>query len=150
YVQTDAKAGVEALENALAKRSVKMTGFRTEEVKKQLAAMHVDGTEFPIEPGATDPREICLALDEMLPPEIGVVTGSGATAGFSNMLFNKPRSLVLPGHFFGCIGQMLPAAIGAVAASGNKPPGVCDGDAGGMMHVGGVETAGGQGRRPEV
>ena len=81
----------------------------------------MDRTEFPIEPGAVDPREICLALDEMLPPEIGVVTGSGATAGFSNMLFNKPRSLVLPGHFFGCIGQMLPAAIGAVAASGNKP-----------------------------
>ncbi len=93
YVQTDAKAGVEALENALAKRSVKMTGFRTGEVKQQLAAQHVDRTEFPIEPGAVDPREICLALDEMLPPEIGVVTGSGATAGFSNMLFNKPRSL---------------------------------------------------------
>src|SRR5919106_421464 len=75
YVQTDAKAGVEALEN-------------------QLAAMHVDRAEFPIEPGAVDPREICLTLDEMLPSEIGVVTGSGSTAGFSNMLFNKPRSLV--------------------------------------------------------
>ena len=64
YVQTDAKAGVEALENALAKRSVKMTGFRTEEVKQQLAAQHVDRTEFPIEPGAVDPREIpCAGRD---------------------------------------------------------------------------------------
>ena len=35
YVQTDAKAGVEALENALANRSVKITGFRTGEVKQQ-------------------------------------------------------------------------------------------------------------------
>ena len=60
YVQTDAKAGVEALENALAKRSVKMTGYRTGEVKQQLAAQHVDRTEFPIEPGTVDPREICL------------------------------------------------------------------------------------------
>src|SRR4029434_1558916 len=58
------------------------------EVKQQLVAMHVDRTEFPIEPGAVDPREICLALDEMLPPEIGVVTGGGWPAGFSNMLFN--------------------------------------------------------------
>ena len=57
------------------------------------------------------------------------------------MLFNKPRSLVLPGHFFGCIGQMLPAAIGAVAASGNKPHVLCDGDASVMMHVGEFETA---------
>ena len=141
YVQTDAKAGVEALENALAKRSVKMTGFRTGEVKNHLAAMHVDRAEFPIEPGAVDPREICLTLDEMLPPEIGVVTGSGSTAGFSNMLFNRPRSLVLPGHFFGCIGQMLPAAMGAVAASGNKPHVLVDGDASVMMHVAEFETA---------
>src|SRR5918992_1786177 len=140
YVQTDAKAGVEALENALAKRSVKMTGFRTGEVKKQLAAQHVDRAEFPIEPGAVDPREICLALDEMLPAEIGVVTGSGATAGFSNMLFNNPRSLVLPGHFFGCIGQMLPAAIGAIAASGNKPHVLVDGDASVMMHLAEFDT----------
>src|SRR5262249_8293735 len=75
------------------------------------------------------------------PPEIGVVTGSGATAGFSNMLFNKPRCLLLPGHFFGCIGQMLPAAIGAVPASGNKPHALCDGDASGMMHSGEFQTA---------
>ena len=77
----------------------------------------------------------------MLPPEIGVVTGSGATAGFSNMLFNKPRPLVLAGHFFGCIGQMLPAAMGAVAASGNKPHVLCDGDASVMMHLAEFETA---------
>ena len=141
YVQTDAKAGVEALEAELAKRQVKMAGYRTSEVKKQLLARNVDRTEFPIEPDHVDPREICLTLDEMLPPEIGVVTGSGATAGFSNMLFNKPRSLVLPGHFFGCIGQMLPAAMGVVVASGNKPHVLCDGDASVMMHVAEFETA---------
>src|SRR5262249_18416885 len=106
-----------------------------------LAAMHVDRTEFPIEPGAVDLREICLTLDEMLPPEIGVVTGSGVTAGFSNMLFNKPRSLVLLGYFFGCIGQMLSAAMGAVAASGNKSHVLVDGDASVMMHIGEFETA---------
>jgi len=141
YVQTDAKAGVEALEVELAKRQVKMTGYRTSEVKKLLQARNVDRTEFPIEADHVDAREIIHTLDEMLPPEIGVITGSGATAGFSNMLFNKPRSLVLPGHFFGCIGQMLPAAIGAVAASGNKPHVLCDGDASVMMHVGEFETA---------
>ena len=36
---------------------------------------------------------------------------------------------------------MLPAAIGAVAASGNKPHVLCDGDASVMMHVGEFETA---------
>jgi len=141
YVQTDARAGLEALESVLAKRSVKMTGFRTPEVKKQLASKHVDRTEFPIEPGTVDPREICLTLDEMLPAEIGVITGSGSTAGFSNMLFNRPRSLVLPGHFFGCIGQMLPAAMGVIVAKGNQPHVLVDGDASVMMHVAEFETA---------
>ena len=141
YVQTDARAGVEALEAELAKRQVKMTGYRTAEVKKLLIARNVDRAEFPIEPDHVDPREVVQTLDEMLPPAIGVVTGSGFTAGFSNMMFNKPRSLVLPGHFFGCIGQMLPAAMGVVAASGNKPHVLCDGDASVMMHVAEFETA---------
>jgi thiamine pyrophosphate-dependent acetolactate synthase large subunit-like protein len=48
---------------------------------------------------------------------------------------------VLPGHFFGCIGQMLPAAMGAIAASGNKPHVLVDGDASVMMHVAEFETA---------
>ena len=44
------------------------------------------------------------------------------------------------GHFFGCIGQMLPAAMGAVVASGNKPMVLCDGDASTMMHLAEFET----------
>jgi thiamine pyrophosphate-dependent acetolactate synthase large subunit-like protein len=140
YVQADARAGVEALEAELARRQVKSAGYRTPEVKKLLAARNVDRAEFPIEPGYVDGREVIRTLDEMLPPEIGVCTGSGFTAGFSNMGFNKPRSLVLPGHFFGCIGQMLPAAMGVVVASGNKPHVLCDGDASVMMHIGEFET----------
>jgi len=141
YLQADARAGVEALGAALAKRSVKNVGYRTSEVKKQLAGKHVDRTEFPLDPNTVDPREVCLTLDEMIPSEIGVITGSGVTAGFSNMLFNRPRSLVLAGHFFGCIGQMLPAAMGAVVAQGNKPTVLVDGDASLMMHIAEFETA---------
>jgi acetolactate synthase I/II/III large subunit len=141
YVLADAKAGVEALEAELAKRQVKMAGYRTSEVKKLLQARNVDRAEFPIESGLVDAREIIHTLDEMLPPSIGVCTGSGATAGFSNMGFVKPRTLVLPGHFFGCIGQMLPAAMGVVVASGYKPHVLCDGDASVMMHLAEFETA---------
>lgn len=141
YLQADGRAGVEALESALAKRSVKNKGYRTPEVKRQLVGKDVDRTEFPLDPNTVDPREVCLALDEMVPTEIGVITGSGATAGFSNMLFNRPRSLVLAGHFFGCIGQMLPAAMGAVVAQGNKPTVLVDGDASIMMHIAEFETA---------
>jgi thiamine pyrophosphate-dependent acetolactate synthase large subunit-like protein len=140
YVQTDARAGVEALEALLAKGSVKMTGYRTPDVKKQLTYQFEDRKEYPIEPGSVDPREVVLALDEIMPEKFGLYTGSGATAGFSNIMFRKRRPVVLASHFFGCIGQMLPAAIGGVVGTGNKPAMLVDGDASVMMHLAEFET----------
>ena len=141
YVQSDARLGVDALESVLARRSVKQTGYRTAEVKERLANALEDRTEFQIEPGCVDPREACLALDEIVPTDIGLITGSGASPGFSNILFKRPRPMVLTGHFFGCIGQMLPAAMGAVVALGNKPLMLVDGDASTMMHLMDFDTA---------
>ena len=46
----------------------------------------------------------------------------------------------MPGHFYGCIGQMMPAAIGAVMANGNKPAMLVDGDASTMMHLNEFDT----------
>jgi len=140
YLQADARAGVEALEGALAKRGFKSRGFRTGEVKERLANALEDRAEFNLDPGTVDPRPVCLALDEMVPAEYALYTGSGATAGFSNILFSRRRPVVLASHFFGCIGQMMPAAMGAVAASGNQPGLLVDGDASIMMHLAEFET----------
>jgi thiamine pyrophosphate-dependent acetolactate synthase large subunit-like protein len=140
YLQTDAKLGVEALEAALAQQNFKQTGYRTNEVKKQLVGHFADRAEFPIEDGKVDPREVVTTLDEVVPGNISLLTGSGASAGFSNILFSKERPLVMASHFFGCIGQMMPAAIGAVMASGNKPHVLVDGDASVMMHLAEFDT----------
>ena len=126
--------------NLLAKRSVKMTGYRTAEVKKQLVHNLDDRTEFQIEPGTVDPREVIRILDEGMPADVNLFTGSGSTAGFSNILFRRQRPVVLASHFFGCIGQMLPAAMGGVTALGNKPSFLVDGDASIMMHLAEFET----------
>lgn len=141
YLQSDAKIGVEALEKLLAGRSVRSTGYRTAEVKKRLARHFEDRTEFLIEPGCIDPREVCLALDEIVPSDVGLIIGSGASSGFTTMLCNRPRPLVLASKFYGCIGQMLPAAMGAMMATGNKPTFLVDGDASFMMHLADFDTA---------
>ena len=141
YLQSDAKIGVEELEKLLAGRSFKSTGFRTPDVKARLQNHNADRTEFQIEAGTIDPREICLMLDQLLPPEVGLLSGSGMTSGFASMLMTRQRRLVQGGHFFGCIGQMLPAAMGAVVATGNKPAVLLDGDASVMMHLAEFETA---------
>jgi len=141
YVQADARAAVEALDAALSTRSFSATGYRTDEVRQRLSNHMADTAEFPIEADRVDPREVCLALDDVLPPSVQLVMGSGASAGFSTMLFNRPRSFVLPGHWFGCIGQMLPAAMGTIVATGNKPTLLIDGDASVIMHLAEIETA---------
>jgi acetolactate synthase I/II/III large subunit len=141
YVHADARLGVESLEAVLGARGFSSTGYRTTEVKQKLVNHFKDSAEFPIEPERVDPREVCLALDEIIPSDVQLVMGSGASTGFTTMLFNRPRPLVLAGHWFGCIGQMLPAAMGAVVANGNKPTMVVDGDASVIMHLAELETA---------
>ncbi len=141
YVHADARNGLEALEAALAARNYTSTGYRTDEVRQRLVNHTADTAEFPVEADRLDPREVCLSLDAALPPEVQLVLGSGASAGFSTMLFNRPRSFVLAGHWFGCIGQMLPAAMGTIAATGNKPTLLVDGDASVIMHLAELETA---------
>jgi acetolactate synthase-1/2/3 large subunit len=140
YVHADALLGVEALHAALAERSFTATGFRTPEVKQRLVNHFNDSAEFPIEADRVDPREVCLALDQTVPTDVQLVMGSGASAGFTTMLFNRTRP-VLAGHWFGCIGQMLPAAMGALVANGNKPTLLVDGDASIIMHLAELETA---------
>jgi thiamine pyrophosphate-dependent acetolactate synthase large subunit-like protein len=140
YVQADAKIGVEELEKLLAGRGVKNTGYRTPDVKSKLVNHNADRTEFQIEPGTVDPREACIVMDQIVPPEIGLLSGSGMTSAFASMLMTRRRGLVQGGHFFGCIGQMLPAAMGAVVATG-KPAMLLDGDASVMMHLAEFETA---------
>ncbi len=141
YLQTDARLGLEALEEILAKRSFTSTGYRTGEVLERLANQYDDPTEFDIEPGTMDPRKLCRALDEVVPQSIGLLTGSGASAGFSTMAFTRPRPFVHAAQFFGCIGQMLPAAMGIIQATGGKPLMLVEGDASTMMHLSDFDTA---------
>ncbi|MCC7485574.1 MAG: thiamine pyrophosphate-binding protein [Burkholderiales bacterium] len=140
YVQADARIGVEELEKVLAGRGVKNTGYRTPDVRSKLLNHNADRTEFQIEPGTVDPREAVMVMDQIVPPEIGLLSGSGMTSAFCSMLMTRRRGLVQGGHFFGCIGQMLPAAMGAVVATG-KPAMLLDGDASVMMHLAEFETA---------
>ncbi|HKU69304.1 MAG TPA: thiamine pyrophosphate-binding protein [Burkholderiales bacterium] len=140
YVHSDARIGVEELEKLLAKRNVKLTGYRTPDVKAKLVNHQADKTEFEMDPNTVDPREAVMVLDQLVPPEIGLLSGSGMTSAFASMLMTRRRGVVQGGHFFGCIGQMLPAAMGAVVATG-KPAMLLDGDASVMMHLAEFETA---------
>ena len=141
YIHSDARIAVEELDKILASKNHKNTGYRTPDVKSKLQNHTADRAEFPIDPGTVDPRESMMAIDELLPSSVGLLSGSGMTSGISSMMMTKRRSLVQAGHFFGCIGQMLPAAMGAVVATNNSPLCLIDGDASYLMHLAEFETA---------
>ncbi|MCC6472481.1 MAG: thiamine pyrophosphate-binding protein [Burkholderiales bacterium] len=141
YIQADASAAIEALEDELARRSVRMTGFRTPQVRERLAGNYDDARVFDVEPGCVDAREVCRMLNELVPGDIALATAGGAAGGFTHMLLNRPRPFVLSGPYFGTPGQMLPVAMGAVLANGCKPMLLLEGDAGMMMVINDFDTA---------
>jgi thiamine pyrophosphate-dependent acetolactate synthase large subunit-like protein len=141
YVQSDARLGVEELERLLAGRGYRSTGFRTPEVKARLARHFEDTTEFPMEPDTVDPRRVCMLLDEIVPAHVGLISGTGMIANISNTTMHRQRPLTEASHFFSCIGQMFPAAMGAIVATGNRPLMMIEGDASLMMHLSEFETA---------
>jgi thiamine pyrophosphate-dependent acetolactate synthase large subunit-like protein len=140
YVQADAKDGLEALDALLEKRGVKATGYRTGETLERLSNMYEDRAKFTIEPGTIDPREVCRAVDDIIPGDVGLFIGNGASSAITVMNTYKPRPYVHASGFFGCIGQMLPTAMGATIANGNRPAVLVDGDASTMMHLSDYDT----------
>jgi acetolactate synthase I/II/III large subunit len=137
-VTADAKAGVEALLARLERRSD--SGYRTTDVQAQLARAYDDDQIVDLEPGTVDPREACRVLDDAIPEHISLILGSGQQIRFPTMLMRRPRPLILAQHHFGCIGQGLTTAVGAVVATG-RPAMTIEGDAGLMMHLAEFETA---------
>jgi thiamine pyrophosphate-dependent acetolactate synthase large subunit-like protein len=140
YVQSDAKEGLELLDAALEKRSFKQAGFRTGETLERLSNMYEDRTQFKIEPGTMDPRLVVRAVDDLVPGDVGLFIGNGASSSITTMNSWKARPYVHASGFFGCIGQMLPTAMGATIANGNKPAVLIDGDASTIMHLSDFDT----------
>lgn len=141
YLRGDARVGLELLDDLLSQQGIRSAGYRTEDVRARLQTAYDDPAEFELEPGTVDPREACRMLDELLPEHVGLVLGSGQQVRFATMLLRRQRPYVVAQHHFGCIGQGLTVAMGAVVATGRRPAFVVEGDAGLMMHLAEFETA---------
>ncbi|MGH8639261.1 MAG: thiamine pyrophosphate-binding protein [Burkholderiales bacterium] len=140
YVQSDAKEALEALDGLLAKRGFQQAGYRTGETLERLSNMYEDRAEFEIEAGTIDPRLVVRAVDDLVPGDVGLFIGNGASSAITTMNTYKARPYVHASGFFGCIGQMLPTAMGATIANGNKPAVLVDGDASTIMHLSDFDT----------
>jgi acetolactate synthase I/II/III large subunit len=139
YLHSDARLGAQAILDALGPGA--SIGYHTEDVRSRLATNWVDDKKYPQTPGTIDPRDAVRTLDVAMPPHVGMVLGGGQQNHFGIMLANRQRDWVLPNLHFGCIGQGLTTAMGAIVAMGHKPAYLMEGDAGLLMHLAEFETA---------
>src|SRR6185295_10494252 len=139
YIQGDALTTAAALDELLEKANVKKTGFRTAAVAKALREAG-DRVEREIEPGTVDPREAARIMDDLLPPQVGLVVGDGHYMSFPIMLMKKRRGPHIFSTAFGSIGQGLSTAIGAAVGIGE--PLLCvEGDGGALQNIQELDTA---------
>jgi thiamine pyrophosphate-dependent acetolactate synthase large subunit-like protein len=143
YIQADAGVTLQAIDDAVAKLGHQQVGYRTPEVKKALRDGRYDRTEYEIEPGVVDPREVARLLDEKLPVEVPLISASGHCITIATMEMHKARPLqaVVNSHW-GSIGQGMAAAIGVGVAMKSKPVLHMEGDGGAMQNIQELDTAG--------
>jgi len=107
--------------------------------------------DVPYEPSRDwlDPRDLSIALDDLLPPERTVVVDSGAFMGYPSMYLRVPdaQGFVFP-QAFQCVGLALGNAIGAALARPDRLTVAAVGDGGLLMALPELETLGRE--RPDL
>jgi len=140
----DARAAARHLADELENRGHTNTGFRTREIKAEIAAKH--WRDEPYEDAGADewidPRTLSRALDEILPPDRAVAVDSGHFLGYPAMYLSVPnaRAWVFP-NGFQAVGLGLGNAIGAAVARPDRPTVAAVGDGGAFMALAELETA---------
>lgn len=140
YVQGDAAETVTEIEAMLAKQGVQRDGFRTAATRNALRGSFRDSGEFEIEPGTVDIREVLALLDEKLPVNVGLVTGSAHNFSFPVWHMQKPRAMQISVTSFTGVGQVIGNAIGAAYAS-KDPVVAVDGDGSALQNIQELDTA---------
>jgi acetolactate synthase-1/2/3 large subunit len=134
----DARRTVEALAEA-----VSPAPDRADDVRERISAA-TDPADLPVEsaPDRIDPRELTVAVSELLPDDAIATVDSGNNTGFPAVFhrIEGDRRLLVNGNF-GSMGYALPAALGAKFAAPDRPVVCYTGDGGALQVIQDVETA---------
>lgn len=134
----DATATVEALTEALP-----TVADRAADVRDCIEAVSLTSkVEFESTQELVDPRELTLAISELLPDNAIATVDSGNNTGFPAVFHRiEEGGRMLVNGNFGSMGYALPAALGAKVASPERPVVCYTGDGGFLQVVQDLETA---------
>jgi thiamine pyrophosphate-dependent acetolactate synthase large subunit-like protein len=140
----DVREVAEAVSEARAGEGSERLGYRSAPLRARLAAQ-VRWRDVPfepaIEPGRIDPRELTIALDDLLPTERIVSVDSGNFMGYPSMFLGVPDEFGFCfTQAFQSVGLGLATAIGAALARPDRLPVAALGDGGLLMGASELET----------
>ena len=140
HLRCDAKLGVAAINNILAKVSPSKPGYRTRDIADRIKAP-VAESEPPAQAGTIDPRRAVQEVNRIVPKDWFLVGGSGHCAYFTaTNTQDRPPELYASIRHFGAIGSGLSHAIGIAVARKSRKILLIDGDGSLMMHIQELET----------
>lgn len=140
----DSRLTAEAVAEELAGRRVVPAGYRSPELRKQIAA-EVAWRDVPYRDESTvdkvDPRTLSIGLDDLLPTERIVAVDSGNFMGYPSVFLAVPdESGFCFTQGFQSVGLGLATAIGAALARPDRLPVAALGDGGALMSIAELET----------
>jgi len=154
YVRADAKATAEALlaavDDAACNGRPTAAKVRTNELAHRIATELPDDHPFEIGDGLLDPRAVIRGLDQVIPKDWDIVSGSGHQSYFNSQMRGRMAENFVAIREFGAIGNGLAFAIGVAAARRQGPRGrtaLIEGDGSFLMHIQELETLKRQGLR---
>jgi acetolactate synthase-1/2/3 large subunit len=142
-VRADARLFAEELAAELGRRGHKATGFRTDEVAREIAE-YTPRSEFNDQStdGLIDPRTLMVRLNEILPQERLLVVDAGLHLHYACTFLEvqRPEDFIFPIDSL-AVGLGMGAAVGAAIAHPDRTTVLEIGDCGLMMGLADLETA---------
>jgi acetolactate synthase I/II/III large subunit len=139
-MQCDARDGIRAILDELEPQGTSRKGYRSSKLASRIASEGEDRKAFVVEPGTFDPRQVIASLDNVIPKEWDVVSGSGHSAYFTTLMRGRSPRRFHVLREFGAIGNGLSYAMGVAASRPEGKVLLLEGDGGLMMHIQELDT----------
>lgn len=138
-IRSDARLAAEALLAAVGNGSTRAT-VRSDEVTRRLREGPADSTPYDIPDGTLDPRRVFEVLENVIPRDYHLVSGSAHQAYWHTVMRGSPPENYHAIRAFGAIGNAMSFAIGVATARRDGKVVLVEGDGGLIMHIQELET----------
>jgi len=140
-VRADARSAAEALASAVrASGRRPAASVRSDDLADRLRTMPADSLPFDVPEGVVDPRRFFAALEQVMPSDYHLASGSAHQAYWHTAMRGSPGGNYHAVRAFGAIGNALPFAAGVAVARGDGRVVLSEGDGGLLMHIQELET----------